>query len=299
MKLVKPYFEILEQDSGISGVYKAIEWAGRLSYKSEDRITEISAKPFVDKLITAGHLSCLEHGTVYLKIPLTEWDDIYVYKLGDNPYTKYEEHIEFNKFGGSFVYVTTNYRVIKEWDLNSALRYISEPCDLHHRRIGVFFNSDIGTMRELFRHRKMSYIQESSRFVNYSSGKFNRELTFILPSWLSIKEENYTSPLEIFSKTPLSGYEPGEEVFLNSLLQAEQSYMTLIDSGWKPEQARNVLPLATKSEAIVTGFVSDWKHIFRLRTSIAETGRPHPQMLELMDPLYEEFIRRNLISKIK
>lgn len=298
MKLVKPYFEILEQESGISGVYKAIERAGRLSYRSEDRITEDSAKPFVDKLTNAGHLSCLEHGTVYLYIPMPEWVDTYVHKLGDSPYTKYID-VFTDTWGTSTVSVTTNYRVIIEQGLHSVLEYISKPNEYHERRISVFFNSDIGTMRELFRHRRMSYIQESSRFCNYSNGKFDNELVFILPPWMSIKEETYTSTLEIFSKTPLPGYKPGEEIFLNSLLQAEQSYMALIDSGWKPEQARNVLPLATKSEAIVTGFVSDWEHIFRLRTSIAETGRPHPQMLELMDPLYEEFIRRNLISKIK
>lgn len=286
MKLVKPYFEILEQEPRISGVYKAIERAGRLSYKSEDRITETSAKPFVDKLISAGHLSCLEHGTVYLKIPLTEWDDIYVYKLGDNPYTRYDEHIEFNKFGGAFVYVTTNYRVIYESSLKSALRYLSEPCEFHRRRIGVFFNSDIGTMRELFRHRRMSYIQESSRFCNYSNGKFDGEVTFIQPPWLPEAED-------------IDNNTYADLCFRQALHDAEDKYLTLLKEGWKPEQARNVLPLATKSEAIVTGFTSDWEHIFRLRTSIAETGRPHPQMLELMNPLYEEFVKRNLISKIK
>ena len=141
-------------------------------------------------------------------------------------------------------------------------------------------------MRELFRHRKMSYIQESSRFCNYSNGKFNGEVTFIQPPWLPDAEDIDNSTY-------------ADLCFRQSLHDAEDKYLTLLKEGWKPEQARNVLPLATKSEAIVTGFVSDWEHIFRLRTSIAETGRPHPQMLELMDPLYEEFIRRNLISKIK
>lgn len=286
MKLVKPYFEVLEQDSGISGVYKAIERAGRLSYKSEDKITEDSTKPFVNRLIKAKHLSCLEHGTVYLKIPLTEWNDRYFYSLSYNPYTKYVEDIQTDSFGGSFVYVTTNYRVIKELDIDSVLRYISEPCDLHEKRVSVFFNSDIGTMRELFRHRKMSYIQESTRFCNYSNGKFGGEVTFIQPPWLPDSED-------------INNHTYGDLLFVSALKDAEKKYLQLIKVGYKPEQARNVLPLATKSEAIVTGFISDWEHIFRLRTSIAETGRPHPQMLELMDPLYEEFIRRNLISKIK
>lgn len=284
MKLVKPYFEILEQDSGISGVYKAIERAGRLSYKSENKITETSAKPFVEKLIKAEHLSCLEHGTVYLKLTPSE---IHIYhKYRDNPYTKVHITYSGDPYPVPTYYISTNYRMLIEHGWLDDLKYLCEPTEHHERRIGVFFNSDIGTMRELFRHRRMSYIQESSRFCNYLNRKFNGEVTFIQPPWLPDAEDIDNSTY-------------ADLCFRQALHDAEDKYLTLLKEGWKPEQARNVLPLATKSEAIVTGFVSDWKHIFRLRTSIAETGRPHPQMLELMDPLYEEFIRRNLISKIK
>ena len=68
MKLIKPYFEIIEQEPGLEGIYKQIELSGRLSYKSEDKITEDSAEKFVNMLIKRGHTSCLEHGTVYLYI---------------------------------------------------------------------------------------------------------------------------------------------------------------------------------------------------------------------------------------
>ena len=47
-------------------VYKQIELAGRTCYKSEDKITEDSAKEFVDRMIKSGHGAMLEHGTVYL-----------------------------------------------------------------------------------------------------------------------------------------------------------------------------------------------------------------------------------------
>ena len=66
MKLIKPSFEIIEQQSGIDGIYKIIEQAGRTCYKSEDKITENSAKEFVDRMIKSGHGAMLEHGTVYL-----------------------------------------------------------------------------------------------------------------------------------------------------------------------------------------------------------------------------------------
>ena len=284
MKLVKPYCAILEQGLGISGIYKAIERAGRLSYKSENKITEDSAKPFVEKLINAGHLSCLEHGTVYLKLTPSE---IHIYhKYRDNPYTNVNVVNSEGPYPVPTYYISTNYRILVENNWLDDLKYLCEPTEHHERRISVFFNSDIGTMRELFRHRRMSYIQASTRFCNYSTSKFDGEVTFIQPPWLPDAED-------------MDNPSYANLCFKQALFDAEDKYLTLIKEGWKPEQARNVLPLATKSEAIVTGFVSDWEHIFRLRTSIAETGRPHPQMLELMDPLYEEFIKRNLISKIK
>lgn len=77
MKLVKPSFEIWEQPSGLEGVYKQIERAGRVCYKSEDKITEDSAKPFVDRMIKSGHGAMLEHGTVYLRIPINEYEKNY------------------------------------------------------------------------------------------------------------------------------------------------------------------------------------------------------------------------------
>lgn len=84
-----------------------------------------------------------------------------------------------------------------------------------------------------------------------------------------------------------------------SLSDAESSYLSLIKEGAKPQEAREVLPLATKCDMIMTGFVSDWQHFFRLRTSIiAETGKPHPDASALADPLYKEFINRNYLKEM-
>ena len=73
MRLINPSFEIWEQEPGLEGIYKAIERAGRVCYRSEDKITEDSAKPFVDRIIKSKHGSVLEHGTVYLAIPMTTY----------------------------------------------------------------------------------------------------------------------------------------------------------------------------------------------------------------------------------
>lgn len=74
MRFIDSSVEIIEQEPGILGVYKQIERAARLSYKSEDRITENSAKKMVDTLVNNKHLACLEHGTIYLKVPMDSGD---------------------------------------------------------------------------------------------------------------------------------------------------------------------------------------------------------------------------------
>lgn len=80
----------------------------------------------------------------------------------------------------------------------------------------------------------------------------------------------------------------------------EAHYIMLLNKGiLTAQQARQVLPNALKTELVMTGFVSDWKHLFRLRTSfIAETGKPHPDMSNLCDPLYKEFIRRGYMEPL-
>ena len=155
--------------------------------------------------------------------------------------------------------------------------------------------------------------QESTRYCNYSKDKFGNELTFIIPNWYNLKEGHYqyvheTGPLgHSFYWTPEVSYkdlENGVKVFLDSLAHSEVAYQELLNkwdnrihdkrfrTGYRgnpltPQQARTVLPMCTKSEAVMTGFYDDWIHLFDLRCSfIASTGKPHPQASELADTLY-------------
>lgn len=293
MKLIKPTYKILLQDKGINGIYKAIERAGRLAYKSEDKITEDSAKPFVDKLIKAGHLSCLEHGTVYLRIPLSDWVVLYEDRLAYSPYV----YVVYDTSQGwdSFAYVTTNYRFLHESGYDVELeQYICAETLHHEKRISVHFTSSIGIMRELFRHRRMSYIQESTRFCNYSKDKFGNEVSFIIPGWSILGAGHYESPYsnkEAFRLCAASIDSLRDSSFYQTLGWLETQYLEMIDDGMSPQEAREVLPLCTKAEAIVTGFESDWVHIFKMRTSKATTGKPHPDMIVLMDLLAADFNR--------
>ena len=292
MKLCKPSFEIWNQPAGLEGVYKQIERVGRVCYKSEDKITEDSAKPFVDRMIKSGHGAMLEHGTVYLATPMETILPIEANGWGKytkNPYSKGFKVCEID--GQKRVAVTTNLRVLVENGWLDDLQYICEPTEFHERRVTVHFVCDRGVSHEFVRHRVMSFAQESTRYCNYSKDKFGNELTFIQPCWLNDERLKLYGPYHtvIRDKSP-------ESIFIANLNNAERDYLDLIRLGWKPQEARAVLPNSLKTELVITGFTSDWEKFFRLRSRIAETGKPHPQAQELADPLMEEFVTRKYIN---
>lgn len=274
MKLIKPSYEIIEQKPGLEGIYEAIERASRTCYKSE-RKEGTTAKDFVDRMIASQHYAMLEHGTVYLKIPINI--DIAGDFLDDvTTWTKCKLVTEDT---GNWWAITTNYRRIIELGYESHLQYLCEPTEFHEKRVSVMFTTSNSIMREFTRHRVFSFAVESTRYCNYSKNKFNNEVTFIQPFW--VKEEMF---LEEASRYAL---------FRGLLEDAETTYLNMIKSGMKPQEAREVLPLATKCDMVMTGFASDWKHFFDLRTSIfAKTGKPHPDMSALADPLYQEFVNK-------
>lgn len=261
MKLIKPKAELLLQQPGLEGVYKQIELAGRTCYKSTDKITEDSAKPFVDRMIKSNHLAMLEHGTVYLIIKW--WHIFKFFKYLLNPYSKVRR----------FKYITTNLRVIKEHNWDSDLKYICEPTEYHEKRYTFRLTTSIGVTRELNRHRVNSIAEQSTRYCNYSKDKFGNEVIFCLPSWISSTE--YTEMT------------PEERIFFRSCEHAEYDYLRLVSKGWKPQQAREVLPLCTATEIIHTAYVSDWRHFFDLRY-FGTTGAPHPNMVELAGLMAKE-----------
>lgn len=279
MRLIKPSWEIWEQEPGIQGIYKAIERAGRTCYRSEDKITEDSAKPFVDRMIASGHGAMLEHGTVYLQI---HWDDSireefdHIYcDYASNPYSKIIRKVQEDDLCPT-LYVTTNYRVLVENGWLDDLEYLCEPTEYHDKRVTVHFVSDIHFYKDITRHRPMSYAIESTRFCNYIKERFGGSISFATPIWLKEEEE-----LE----------------FEEDLKVVESLYFKWLKKGWQPQQAAYFLIQGTKADIVMTGFISDFMHVFDLRTSKATTGKAHPSVIELFDPLYEEFVKRGLINE--
>lgn len=130
-------------------------------------------------------------------------------------------------------------------------------------------------------------------YCNYSKDKFNNEITYILPCWMNDRQKNMS-----LEGRDICGNTYAEVCFKENLIKIEKTYFTLLKEGWKPQEARAVLPNALKTELVMTGFVSDWKHFFRLRSRIAKTGKPHPQAQELADPLMDEFVKRGIIETL-
>ena len=318
MKLIKSSFEILEQPTGEEGMYKQIEKVGRICWKSENKITEDSYKKFIEMLKNKQHFSVLEHGTVYLRYNFTtEYDSIsmacYLWnKYRENPYSKAVQiqpgcGITEGFLGdieGSVV-ITTNYRVLVENGWLDDLKYLCEPTEYHEKRITVKFTMDRIGSQSFCRHRVFSFAQESTRYCNYSKDKFGNEITCIIPSWLNIPEgiaywhdglgyrvgadpNNTDFDASLGYINISSNYDS----ILYAIENAEKSYFRLIKEEWKPQQARQVLPNALKTELVMSGFVTDWKHFFKLRD---DKDHAHPDAYILAHPLHEEFIKRNLI----
>lgn len=286
MKLIKPKFEIIEQATGLDGMYKQIELAGRTCYKSEDKITVDSAKGFVERMIKSGHGAMLEHGTVYLAFSMASRESYFKYCM--NPYSSANSIGEAEKDTWKG-FVTTNLRVLVEKGWMNDLQYLCEPTEHHAKRVTVRFTCDRGVSHEFVRHRVFSFAQESTRYCNYSKDKFGNELTFIIPCWLDYKEQQFTDKDDSSIRTDLSEH----EYFIDLLLEAENTYNYLVQyCKWKPQEARAVLPNALKTELVMTGFVSDWIHFFKLRNA----DSAHPQARELAKPLYEEFLNRKYIN---
>ena len=286
MKLIKQSFEFINQtDFSLVGIKKHIERCARVSYKSEDKITDTSYEKFVNMLESRGHDRPLEFGTVYLsrtsqKEDNMEWLDKYAY----NPWSKFSFGNGSTRINGELrntVYVTTNYRVIKEHHWEDDLQYLCEPTEYHHKRYTVHMILDRGVMDEFRTHVGLSHLAESTRYVNYSKKKFGSELTFIKPCWLDDEKLKLYGPYHtvIRDKSP-------ESIFIANLNNVERDYLDLIKLGWTPQQARSVLPLSIKSELISCGFKDAWETFFYRR----DAPDAHPMAQEIAKPMHQKFI---------
>lgn len=161
-------------------------------------------------------------------------------------------------------------RVIKYFNLLSDIEYKA------HAWFSVHFVCDRGVTHEMVRHRDASFAQESTRYCNYSKGKYGSELTVIKPLFWAEGSEEY-------------------RLWELACKYDEKLYKNLTKMGAKAQEARSILPNSLKTEIVITAQVYEWVHIFNLR-SIGTTGAPHPQMKEIMKPVLEEMLSKNYMK---
>lgn len=307
MKIIEPFFQIQDElDS--SSVAVRLEACGRICYKSEDKISDDSAIPFVTKIAAHGHNSVLEMATLTFRVTChpRQLQDLLAcqpkYLVIDNLpdgmlitgsiralRELYVLHPE-NQLVNDLVLVLMGivpYLFEKLFDpqkvqsrdtsisiTKMSLSEIDElPAELRlrHRFVGIRFVVNRAVTHELVRHRPCSFLQESQRYCRYSEDKFDNQVTFIKPMFFKDDSKEY-------------------QLWKEAMEQAEATYFKLLESA-TPQAARTVLPNSCKTEIIVYCNLVEWQHIFSLRTSLAA----EPSMREIMIPLQKEMQKRYVI----
>ena len=293
MKLINQSFEILEQkDFTITGIKKFIERCGRVCYKSEDRITDDSYEKFVNMLESRGHDRPLEFGTVHLKMPWKTFNNFAGFCVSkgfwDSCWIKYNIDRESED---KMVYITTNYRYYKKLGtLKPLYGYIDmeeffteEDNKFYPKRYTIHFITSRGIMDEFRTHVGLSHLAESSRYCSYDKNRFGNELTFIIPNWVNT---NYPNKEQ-------EGPSVASIEWSTAMLDAEASYMNLIKMGCTAQEAREVLPLAVKSELISCGFEDAWSNFFYRRCA----KDTHPMAREIATKVRDKFKELNYVNQ--
>lgn len=310
MNIVKQTCESFIQEPGIEGIYKQIELAGRVCYKSTDKITEDSAKPFVKRLIKSFHTAMLEHAAVYLYREASNkdakemriWNSMYT-RYHNNPYSK----VSIWSSGDIVkIAVSTNYRVIIENEWKDDLQYLCEPGKYHEKRYTLYCTTALHCYKDLTRHRTMSFAIESTRYCSYNKAKFGGQLTFIKPTWCNIPYGEYKwkindngCPEPDGWSFPAENIEGADIILMTQLGIIEFAYNTVIaEYDWKAQQAAEILPQCIKGDMVISGFESDWKHLLDLRFT-GTTGAPHPMVKELATLMKTELEKQGFIYEDK
>ncbi len=309
MKIIEPFFEIKDELDSAS-VAVRLEACGRVCYKSEDKITDDSAIPFVTKIASHGHNSVLEMAVLTFRVTC-------------QPYQRQSfldcqpKYLVIDKFSDGML-ITGSIRALKElYLLHFANQLVNElvlilvgiapyvfekifeprkvpvrdtssigivkmnlaqvdllapELRLRHRFVGVRFVVNRAVTHELVRHRPCSFLQESQRYCRYSEDKFDNQVTFIKPMFFKEESKEY-------------------QLWKEAMEKAEATYLKLLETA-TPQAARTVLPNSCKTEIIVFCNLIEWQHIFTLRTSPAA----EPSMREIMIPLQKEMQRRYMIG---
>lgn len=303
MIIVEPSFEI-QDDLDQASLALRLEACGRICYKSEEKISEGSALPFVKKIAEHGHNSVMEMAVVTLRLCCSP-SQIADF-LQCRPKYFFVDPVDGGLLvTGSIRAFRELYSTFPETELVGAMvdflgarhPYLFEnvwqpvtrtgvssigvekmPLEqveqlelnllLHHRFLGVKFIVNRAVTHEIVRHRPCSFLQESQRYCRYSQDKFGNQVSFIRPLFFAPDSNEY-------------------RLWHQAMEMTEALYLQLLETS-TPQAARTVLPNSCKTEIIVYCNLAEWRHILRLRTSPAA----EPSMREVMIPLETELQKR-------
>ena len=298
MKIIKPSFEIIDQQAGIDGLLKHLESAGGTCCKSEDGNTACSPKEFAERMIKSGRVDLLEHGTVYLatRDHLNRWRSA-EYKTNhssrvveENPNLPIEEQT---------LYITTDFRTLVEKHRLDDLTFLCAPTEFHKKRVTVRFLCDRVTS-EAFD----SFSRESAWTRMSSKGTFDSELLMIQPPkiddkdldgheywWGDTYDDAFIEMCDEFVHREITEFD-ALDIWYYHLLASRWCYQQLVKRCWSSQQASCVLPLDMASPLVVTAYVDDWKRFFDEHGNSSE----NPEARELLIPLRDEFVKRGLLE---
>lgn len=301
MKLVDNKVWEYIQKPGIDGLFEAVRDASAICYQTDVEKMKKTPQEFIkDVLLANGHTRPLEFGTVYLKIPSMAYEEPRVFdsrmfgrheKYGRHPLWTHKQGLTSD---GNW-YITTNMRVImqgyyatdkeawehgydKNW-LKDVYDFWCEPTEFHDKRRTFTMWMSRGCSDDNRTHITQSSICESTRFCNYSKGKFGNELTFIKPYWIPEEafkawEESKSNNKHPFEDTyffPTTDRSISEEErtkrqddyeFLMSMENEEQLYLHHAEKGLQPQQLKRLYPLGGKAELRLCGFDDAWQNFF-------------------------------------
>lgn len=306
IKVVNTSVEIWNQEGyTLDAIWKHIARCARVCYQSTPknngetdygflvrtlfRGNDVGNQPYNTKDIIKCHLSVCEHGTVHLKYSLfIARAAAQATRFIHNHYSRTREH-EY------YIYVTTNMRVLIENNWMDELEFIDTTpnCPYYYERATINFITDIGASRELNRHRVNSISEESTRYCRYNADKFGNNITVAKLPWINIEDsacQDYVTGLysdnEICKDNKIVPHFTENWTAINWFLYGIQIanlvYCKCIELGWTAQQAREILPLNTKTQVVHTAFVDNWQHFIDLRSN-GVSGVPHPMIKELAD----------------
>lgn len=307
IKVINPSVELWKQEGyTLDAIWKHIARCARVCYQSVPKNNGETYYGFIVRTLLKGkdivnrryyniekikncHLSVFEHGTVHLKYRLFIVKDFaQASKFINNHYSKTKEN-------DGYLYVTTNMRVLIENNWMDELEFVDTTpnCPYYYERATINFITDIGASRELNRHRVNSISEESTRYCRYNADKFGNNITVAKLPWINIEDsacQGYVTGLysdnEICNDNKIVSHFTKNWTainwFLYGLQIANLVYCKCIELGWTAQQAREILPLNTKTQVVHTAFIDDWEHFIDLRSNGA-SGVPHPMAKELAD----------------